>query len=75
MLIPNNIHNILVWSPKITDFPTKSGMTLADATQLCTRAIQNSDTIKQCVSRVGLSFDAEIEACVEDIKVCVQGLS
>ena len=50
-------------------------MTLADATQLCTRAIQNSDTIKQCVTRVGLSFDSEIEACVEDIKVCVQGLT
>ena len=36
---------------------------------MCIDAVQNSPTVKECMSRTGLPFVAEIGMCVEDIKV------
>ena len=38
-------------------------------TKLCSDALHESSTIKECMSRAGLTFISEIEMCVEDIKV------
>ena len=55
--------------PAERDFPTPSGLTLANVTKLCSDALRGSNTIKECMSRAGLTFISEIEMCVEDIKV------
>ena len=36
---------------------------------MCIDALQNSPTVKECVSRTELPFEAEIRMCIEDIKV------
>ena len=53
----------------MTDFPTPSGLTEANATKLCTDALQQSHTVSQCVSHAGLNFFNEIGSCIEDLRV------
>ena len=60
--------------PAITDFPTPSGLTEVQAIKLCTDALKNSATVRQCVSHTGLNFFNEVGSCVDDLRVSILSL-
>lgn len=60
------------FAPRLRDFPTENGKTLADAEKACNDAFSVHSTIQQCISQAGMNFDSEIECCVEDFKVTIE---
>jgi len=52
-------------------FPTKSGLTLEQATKLCQDSFDASPVIQACLTKSKHDITTELGMCIEDIKVYV----
>ena len=57
---PNNIKVAISW-------PTASGITLAEATSLCTNAIEGDTSLKDCLNMENVDAASRVEICVNEV--------
>ena len=57
--------------PDTWTFPTASGMTKQQAKAACENAIKGSPSYSQCTTQLGANILAEVDTCVEDLRVSI----